>query len=218
MNSSIELSVFNLILSSSIFTKLILILLLIISIISWAIILHKYLYINKYKSEVSRFLKTLTTQSSLTFIEDSCMHFSKGPVKTMPVLLIKIFRLKNQGRTIQSPEAIINNAAMHEMNKLKKGMGLLATTANVSPLIGLLGTVWGIMYSFISIHQQGSASIETVAPGIAEALITTIAGLCVAIPAMVGHNFLSIWLNNCMDTIDRISEYAISAVTKGSNV
>jgi len=214
LNSSLELSVINLILGSSIFTKSILILLLIISIISWAIILHKYLYIINYKSEISRFLKTLTTQNSMTFIEDNCMHFSKGQAKTMPVLLLKLFRLKNQGRTIQSPKAIINNAAMHEMNKLQKGMGLLATTANVSPLIGLLGTVWGIMYSFISIHQKGSASIETVAPGIAEALITTIAGLCVAIPAMVGHNFLSVWVNNCMDNIDRISEYTISVITK----
>jgi biopolymer transport protein TolQ len=99
---------------------------------------------------------------------------------------------------------------MHEMNKLQKGMGILATTANVSPLIGLLGTVWGIMYSFINIGERGSVSIDVVAPGIAEALITTLAGLCVAIPAMVGHNFLSVWINNCMDIIDRISEYAIS--------
>jgi len=218
LNFSLELSVINLILGSSIFTKSILILLLIISITSWAIILHKYLYIKSYKSEISRFLKTLTTQSSMAYIEDSCMHFSKGPAKTMPVLLLKIFRLKNQGRTIQSPEAIINNAAMYEINKLQKGMGLLATTANVSPLIGLLGTVWGIMYSFISIHQKGSTGIETVAPGIAEALITTITGLGVAIPAMVGHNFLSIWINNCMDNIDRISEYAISVVTKESKI
>ncbi|MFC1561314.1 MotA/TolQ/ExbB proton channel family protein [Candidatus Latescibacterota bacterium] len=121
-----------------------------------------------------------------------------------------MLRFKSQGRAVQSPGAIINNAVMHEMNKLQKGMGILATTANVSPLIGLLGTVWGIMYSFINIGERGSVSIDVVAPGIAEALITTIAGLCVAIPAMVGHNFLSVWINNCMDSIERISEYAIS--------
>jgi len=132
----------------------------------------------------------------------------------MPVLLIKVIKSIKQGRTVYSPEAIINNAVMHETNKLQKGMGVLATTANISPLIGLLGTVWGIMYSFINISQQGSASIDTVAPGIAEALITTIAGLCVAIPAMVGHNFLSGLTNNCLDYIDRISEYAHSLFTK----
>ena len=138
------------------------------------------------------------------------MQFSNGTVKTMPVLLLKIFRLKNEGRTIQSPDAVINNAAMHEMNKLQKGMGVLATTANISPLVGLLGTVWGIMYSFINISREGTASIDTVAPGIAEALITTIVGLLVAIPAMAGHNFLIVWINQCMDNLDRITEYALS--------
>ncbi len=210
MDVSVELSVINLILNATIFTKTILILLLIISIISWAIMLHKYLYINKYKSHISLFSRTLATQSSMILVEDNCLHYSKGPAKTMPVILLKMLRFKSQGITVQSPGAIINNAAMHEMNKLQKGMGILATTANVSPLIGLLGTVWGIMYSFINIGERGSVSIDVVAPGIAEALITTMAGLCVAIPAMVGHNFLSVWINNCMDIIDRISEYAIS--------
>ena len=93
-------------------------------------------------------------------------------------------------------------------------MGILATTANISPMIGLLGTVWGIMYSFINISRQGSASIGTVAPGIAEALITTLAGLLVAIPAMVGHNFLTTWINQCMDNLDRITEYALSFFPK----
>ena len=185
-----------------------------ISVISWAIMLNKYLFILKYKSELSLFLKTLTTQSSINFREESCMKFSNGKVKTMSVLLVKIFRLRNEGKSIQSPDAVINNAVMHEMNKLQKGMGVLATAANISPLIGLLGTVWGIMYSFINISRMGSASIGTVAPGIAEALITTIIGLLVAIPAMVGHKFLSAWINQCMDNLDRINEYALSFFPK----
>ena len=215
MDVSVELSVINLILNASIFTKTILILLLIISIISWAIILHKYLYINKYKSHISLFSRTLATQSSMTHVEDNCLHFSKGPAKTMPVILLKMIRFKSQGKTVQSPGAIINNAAMHEMNKLHQGMGMLATTANVSPLIGLLGTVWGIIYAFIEIRNTGNASLDTVAPGIAEALITTLIGLCVAIPAAVGHNFLTERINNCLDYLDRISEYAISIFTNG---
>jgi biopolymer transport protein TolQ len=210
LNSSLELSVYKLIINSSIFTKLILGVLLIISIISWAIMLHKYLFINTYKSQTFQFLKTLTSQANPAYIEDSCMHFSSGCAKTMPILLLRLIRSRNQGKLNVSPEAILNNAAMHEANKLRKGMGILATSANISPLIGLLGTVWGVMYSFISIGQQGSANIAVVAPGIAEALMTTIAGLCVAIPAMAGHNFLSGWINLCLDFIDRISEYALT--------
>jgi biopolymer transport protein TolQ len=107
---------------------------------------------------------------------------------------------------------------MHEMNKLQSGMGILATTAAISPLLGLLGTVWGIMYSFINIGQQGSASIATVAPGIAEALVTTIAGLVVAIPAMVGHNFLMGSVFNCLDYIERTAEFAKSLFNKEPRV
>jgi len=96
-------------------------------------------------------------------------------------------------------------------------MSVLATTASVSPLIGLLGTVYGIMYSFISIQQMGNATIATVAPGIAEALMTTIAGLCVAIPALVGHNFLSIRINNCLDQLERISEFTKYLFSNGND-
>ena len=132
--------------------------------------------------------------------------------------MLKIFRLINDGRTIQSPNAVINNASMHEMNKLQKGMGVLATTASISPLIGLLGTVWGIMYSFINISSQKAASIDVVAPGIAEALITTLAGLIVAIPAMIGHNFLTGWINHCLDGLDRTSEFAHSLFSNESKL
>ena len=154
----------------------------------------------------------------MAIIEESCAHFSTGKAKTMPTLLLKLIRLKQQGRTLQSPETVINNAVMHEMNTLQKGMGVLATTINVSPLIGLLGTVWGIMYSFINISSQKAASIDVVAPGIAEALITTLAGLIVAIPAMIGHNFLTGWINHCLDGLDRTSEFAHSLFSDESKV
>lgn len=210
MNSSLELSVYRLLMNSSMFTKLIFIVLLIISIISWAIMLNKYFFINRYRSQINKFLKSLTSQASLDHVEESCVHFSNGSAKTMPVLLLRLIKVWNQGKLTVPPKTIIDNAALHESNKLTSGMGILATSANISPLIGLLGTVWGVMYAFINIGQQGSASIAVVAPGIAEALMTTIAGLCVAIPAMAGHNFLSGWINNCLDSIDCISEFAVS--------
>ena len=210
MDSSIELSVVRLVVGSSLFTKLILLSLFFLSIISWAIMLHKYFFLNSYKTGISRFLKTLTGQATLKYIEESCTQFSTGSARTMPILLLRLIKSQSQGRLQVRPDAVLNNAIMYEANKLKKGMGFLATSANISPLIGLLGTVWGVMYSFISIGKQGTASIAVVAPGIAEALITTIAGLCVAIPAMVGHNFLTGGINQCLDYLDRISEYALS--------
>ena len=151
----------------------------------------------------------MTAQSGTRF-EDACVKMSQGIAKTMPILILKMLRHREQGNRVLSYIAIINNALMLEFNKLTKTMSVLATAASTSPLIGLLGTVWGIMYSFINIGRQGNASIDTVAPGIAEALITTIAGLLVAIPAMVGHNFLMTRIHRCEDILDRIAEFSHS--------
>ena len=216
MSNSIALPALKLILGSTLFTKAILFFLLSLSIISWAIMLNKYFFIVGYKSTISNFVTSLTKQSSIKFIEESCNQFGNSIIRTVPVILLKLIRSQSQGRQILSPESIINNAVMFEYSKLQKWMGLLATTANISPLIGLLGTVYGIMYSFISIQQMGNATIATVAPGIAEALMTTIAGLCVAIPASAGHNFLSMRINNCLDQLERISEFTKDLFSKGT--
>jgi len=78
-----------------------------------------------------------------------------------------------------------------QSSRLEKGLTFLATTGNASPFIGLFGTVWGIMTSFRSIGMKGSASLAVVAPGIAEALIATAAGLAAAIPAVVAFNYFT---------------------------
>src|SRR5204863_3214961 len=84
----------------------------------------------------------------------------------------------------------MERSAGDETAALERHVGFLATTGSVSPFIGLLGTVWGVMSSFLNIGAQGSASLVVVAPGIAEALIATVAGLAAAIPAVVGYNHL----------------------------
>ena len=206
---SVELSVIKLIINASLFTKIILTILLFLSVVSWAIIFQKRKFIKNYQLGIEKFLKLITAQDGTT-IEESCLAMSKGEARTMPILIMKMNQYREQGKSIISADAIINNAVMHDFNNLTHNMNILATAANTSPLIGLFGTVWGIMYAFINIAQQGSASIDTVAPGIAEALITTFGGLMVAIPAMVGHGFLMQWINQCQDTLDRVAEISHS--------
>ena len=82
----------------------------------------------------------------------------------------------------------MDRSANEENARLERHVGFLATTGSVSPFIGLMGTVWGVMAAFLNIGVQSSASLVVVAPGIAEALIATIAGLAAAIPAVVGYN------------------------------
>ena len=84
----------------------------------------------------------------------------------------------------------LRKAARTEEDRLERNLSFLATTASVTPFIGLFGTVWGIMMAFRNIGQTGSTSLDVVAPGISEALITTAIGLAVAIPAVIGFNYL----------------------------
>jgi biopolymer transport protein TolQ len=104
----------------------------------------------------------------------------------------------DEENSLQSQQQIVdyvNRAAKKvfftQSSRLEKGLTFLATTGNASPFIGLFGTVWGIMTSFRSIGMKGSASLAVVAPGIAEALIATAAGLAAAIPAVVAFNYFT---------------------------
>jgi biopolymer transport protein TolQ len=210
---SVEASVANLVLNSTLFTKCILLVLLVFSVISWAIMIHKLLFVRRYEGDISRFLSSISGQSAPTAIEDSCLRFSTGKAKALPMLLLKLFRATGVGKK-EPVQGAINTAIMNESAYLQGGMGMLATAASVSPLLGLLGTVWGVMYSFLNIGKVGSASIAAVAPGIAEALMTTIAGLLVAIPAMAGHSLLSGIINRCLDVLDRVGEIAVAALSR----
>jgi biopolymer transport protein TolQ len=205
LNPSVELSIVQLIIHASLFTKVVLAILLSFSVISWGIMLQKRKFLKKYHEHIEKFLKLLTVQDDDS-LEEACTAMSTGTAKTMPILIMKMDQYRRQGRKITAPDAIINNAVMHDLSLLNKDMNMLATAANLSPLIGLFGTVWGIMYAFINISQMGNASIETVAPGIAEALITTFGGLLVAIPAMAGHSLLTSSIHQCQDILDRVAE------------
>lgn len=196
-------SVFSLIANTGLFAKAILLILFAISVISWAIIWDRtrlYLLLRKQgirlRDAISKkglFVAMEEASSYLPSVEGSILletkRFMEGKNRerigdTGAVVTNDEF---SQGLTIRS---ILDRQAMNEISEMEKYLIFLATTTAVSPFLGLLGTVWGIMSSFLSMGVQGTASIEVVGPGIAEALITTIAGLGAAIPALVGYNIL----------------------------
>ena len=102
-------------------------------------------------------------------------------------------------------------AASDEVRRLEKGMSWLATTGSVSPFIGLFGTVWGVMDAFAGLGDAGTASLRAVAPGIAEALITTAAGLFAAIPAVIAYNH---YLSGIRGLAARMDGFAAEFVAK----
>ena len=99
----------------------------------------------------------------------------------------------------------LENAVDEGSSELAWGLSFMGTVITVSPFLGLLGTVWGVMHAFLNIGASGSADLSTVAPGIAEALITTIAGLAVAIPAVFCYNHLNARLRLVEDGLYRLS-------------
>jgi len=109
-------------------------------------------------------------------------------------------------------------ASAEEVRRVEKGMSWLATTGSVSPFIGLFGTVWGIIDAFSGLGNAGAATLRAVAPGISEALITTAAGLVVAIPAVVGYNQLTARLREFGARMDDFGRELLNAIENAAMV
>jgi biopolymer transport protein TolQ len=108
-------------------------------------------------------------------------------------------------KSLQAVTVSMQLASTDEVRRVEKGMSWLATTAGVTPFIGLFGTVWGIIDAFSGLGTSGAASLRAVAPGIAEALVTTAAGLFAAIPALIAYNY---FLQDIRDLAQRLDTFA----------
>jgi biopolymer transport protein TolQ len=189
-------SIFYLISTASPVVKFVLLLLLLFSVISWAIIIFKLVEYAKNRKDAKQFIDYFSKSKNFSDIQKFA-HLSKNNP------LARIFRQgyreislqmepRAESETIdsQSVERSLIMASSSEISRLERLNGFLATTATVTPFIGLFGTVWGIMDSFMEIGRSGNANLATVAPGIAEALIATALGLFAAIPAVIFYNLL----------------------------
>ena len=114
-------------------------------------------------------------------------------------------------KSLQAVTANMQQASADEVRRVEKGMQWLATTGSVSPFIGLFGTVWGIIDAFSGLGTAGAASLRAVAPGIAEALITTAAGLFAAIPAVIFYNQ---FLGNIRDLGQRLDTFTMEVAAQ----
>ncbi|MBI5711318.1 MAG: MotA/TolQ/ExbB proton channel family protein [Candidatus Eisenbacteria bacterium] len=182
--------------SSGPFAKFILVVLLAVSVYSWAVIAERLRLYARVVREDRGFLAAFRVippgadlrlvaeqhpQSMLARVAQAGQKaLDQHPAETGASLAMRY----------EVTQRAMDRAAGEEAARLERHVGFLATAGSVSPFIGLMGTVWGVMSSFLNIGAQGSASLVVVAPGIAEALIATIAGLAAAIPAVVGYNHL----------------------------
>jgi biopolymer transport protein TolQ len=199
-----DTSVIDLILSASIITHLVLIVLLLFSLVSWAIIFQKFLLFRRAAAENKRFLSLYWKVEDLIELRKAAMRLKLSPVAQVFLSgmerLDPTFSLKSEDdlRGMDEPERVaglkilertLKRSVDEQIGQFESYLSFLATTGNVSPFIGLFGTVLGIIAAFQGISRQGSASIAAVAPGVAEALVATAAGLLAAIPAVVAFNY-----------------------------
>jgi len=172
------------------------------SLASWTIMILKYLHLGKAERHSNRFSEVFRTSRKFSEVSSAAGEHVASP-------LVGLFQAgyaeidaqvkaqqgdgdrseKYRIKSLMSLERSLRRALSVELQMLSKGTPFLATTAAAAPFIGLFGTVWGIMIAFNDIGLSGSASLVAVAPGIAEALINTTAGLAAAIPALVGYNY-----------------------------
>lgn len=200
-----DLSIVKIMMHAGIMGKLIMLILLIFSVVSWSIVIMKFLLFRRARVASMDFLDAFWDSKTLNEAYDAARDYSLSPEATVFVAgyteLKKISAARSGGQvatTLESQLATMDNlkravrkAQVLESDRLASSISILATTGSATPFIGLFGTVWGIMASFQSIGERGSASLAVVAPGISEALIATAAGLAVAIPAVIFYNYFS---------------------------
>lgn len=177
-------TVLNLILRAGLVVKIVLLVLLWFSIFSWAIIFYKLRFLKRVEKESGEFQHAFRKSKDLNTLYQSTKRMSLSP-------LVNLFRAvyPEEGLTREEIKRTLKRIEALESARLERYLTFLATTGSTTPFIGLFGTVWGIMNSFRGIARMGSASLAVVAPGIAEALIATAAGLAAAIPAVVAYNY-----------------------------
>lgn len=174
--------------------------LLAMSVISVAVMIERWLVLNKAKINVNEFLaklrKALIVNKSLRDAIKICEQY-RGPLAS----IMKAGLLK-YGQPKEDIEKTIETASLHEVARLEKRLVILASVANVAPLLGFFGTVSGMISSFDALADQGLSNPGAVAAGISEALITTAAGLLVAIPTQLAFNFFTNSINASVRDIE----------------
>lgn len=176
-------TVLSLIFQAGPVVKLVLLILLFFSVYSWAIIIHKHRFLSKVEKETEVFNDLMQNR------DWDSLNKAIGRLTMSPVAKIFMAAHSAKERSWEDIKRTLKRVETAEAVRLEKHLTFLATTGTSTPFIGLFGTVWGIMNSFRGIGRIGSASLAVVAPGIAEALIATAAGLAAAIPAVIAYNY-----------------------------
>lgn len=168
----------------------IVVLLIIFSLLAWTVMVGKYLELAKFREQNQSFQKRLDATERILTI-DPQLPEARGPYAHLGREGLKGYHSQSQRKnTIAHVENALQRAVAWSQLRYESRMTLLGSIVSGAPFLGLLGTVWGVMDAFGAIAGSEGASIATLAPGVSGALLTTVAGLLVAIPSVFGYNYL----------------------------
>lgn len=217
-----DMSLTHLIAQASVLAQIVLLLLLAASVMSWAVIFTKRRMLADNKKAAENFEERFWSGGSLAklYDEERNKKENAGLASIFVAGYEELTRHQTAGRS--QPEDIVaavqrqmRVVQVREIEQAESGLSVLATIGSTSPYVGLFGTVWGIMNAFIAIGNMKQASLATVAPGIAEALIATAMGLFAAIPAVIAYNYFTRGVDRLETLYHTFSEEMIGIVDRG---
>ncbi|WP_103310465.1 MULTISPECIES: protein TolQ [unclassified Pseudomonas] len=195
MQATLEhMTIWGLISDASLLVKAVMLTLLLASLLSWYLIIQRSAVLQRNERQLNAFMQRFRSTQDLLplYREHAQIREDEGVTPIFQAGLLAFTQLNQPSCTpevvLEGVERSLQVAISEQEVHLEKGLQFLATVGSVSPYIGLFGTVWGIMNAFLGLSQVQQASLSTVAPGIAEALIATAIGLFAAIPAVIAYN------------------------------
>jgi biopolymer transport protein TolQ len=202
--------------------KGVMLLLILFSLWSWAIIVDKMMKLSRLNKDADAFEQTLSSGRAL---EDIALSMGDNAKEAMPKLLLSITRTWRdiKGKAVSGPQSDLLVAQVdrelsatisHEADQVEEGLSILAVIATASPFIGLFGTVWGIMNAFSAIASQGNTNLATVAPAISEALFATAMGLGAAIPAYIAFNLFNARVGRFVSRMEGFADELMVLLTR----
>ena len=196
--------------------------LLFMSLFSWAVMIAKWRSFKQAEGQSRRFLRAFRKSGRLSEIAAIAEQFRPSPLVAVFTEIHDEYQRQSGGRgTPPNPQALeraSQTAASESLTLMERRMTWLATIAQVAPFVGLFGTVMGIIDAFHGLGTAGAATLRAVAPGISEALITTAAGLVVAVPAVMGYNQLTARLREFGARIDDFGRELLNAIENAALV
>lgn len=208
-------SILDMVFGSGPVVQLVLVVLVLLSIATWAISIAKYFHLKKAFQASKEFATIFWDIRDLARIEDSCGRLSDSPLvavfKSGYNELVRLGKRKELGNEIaleskETVRTILENQVLEQSQSLEVGQTFLATVSSAAPFIGLFGTVWGIMNAFMGLSSQTNSTLQAVAPGISEALIATAIGLAAAIPASIAYNFFQVSVKKLKQQMNQMTD------------